>query len=104
MSHGSGAGALMAQRVIGVDIGTSAVRAAEITVSGDQVTLNRFGQVGLPQGAVQEGEIRDAEAVAGARKRLWKSARFSTKLVGIGIGSPQSFSRTHEPPAMSEEE
>lgn len=63
----------MAGRVaVGLDIGTSAVRAAEISVAKGAVTLRRFGQVGLPAGAVRDGEVADIDTVAGAIKRLWR--------------------------------
>ena len=46
--------------LVGLDIGTSAVRAAEVSVGSDSATLQRFGQVELPDGAVQNGEIADS--------------------------------------------
>ena len=61
----------MAVRGIGLDIGTHAVRAAEMALGrGDQPTLNRFGQVALPLGAVRDGEVVDPPAVAAAIRRL----------------------------------
>ena len=42
---------------IGLDIGTSSVRAAQVTVSKGNAVLDRFGQVGLPPGAVRDGEV-----------------------------------------------
>ncbi|MHB1499398.1 MAG: hypothetical protein ACYCXN_15990, partial [Acidimicrobiales bacterium] len=49
---------------IGLDIGSSAVRAAEVVVDGKGSQLVRFAQVGLPTDAVVEGEVRDRAAVA----------------------------------------
>ena len=42
---------------IGLDIGTSGVRAAELSFGKGQVTLEKFGQVALPAGAVRDGEV-----------------------------------------------
>ena len=67
----------MASHAIGLDIGTHAVRAAEMGFGrGDQATLNRFGQVALPLGAVRDGEVVDPPAVAAAIRRLWSEAGF----------------------------
>ncbi|MBV8560888.1 MAG: pilus assembly protein PilM, partial [Acidimicrobiia bacterium] len=66
----------MAQRAVGLDVGTSAVRAVELVLGRDQVTLTRFGQVALAPGAVVGGEVVDAPAVASAIRRLWREAGF----------------------------
>ena len=38
----------MAQLIVGLDIGTSAVRAAELDVSSKPPHLINYGQIGLP--------------------------------------------------------
>ena len=70
----------MAKKVIGVDVGTNAVRAAEMTV-GARPQLARFGQVALPVGAVREGEVVDVAAVSAALQRLWREGGFSGRSV-----------------------
>ncbi len=77
----------MAGRVVGLDIGTSGVRAAELTLGKGGATLERFGQVALPPGAVRDGEVIDADAVAEAIKQLWAQAKFSTKKVVVGVAN-----------------
>ena len=48
----------MTQRVIGLDVGTHAVRAAELRLGRNgAVTLAKFGQVALPKGVVSGGEV-----------------------------------------------
>ena len=76
----------MAQRTVGLDIGTFAVRAAEVAV-GDEPTLLRFGQVTLPPGAVRDGDVVDPAAVAAAIRRLWREAGFKSKQVVAGLAS-----------------
>ena len=56
---------------IGLDIGSSAVRAAEIRVKDRKQSLRRYGQVGLPPGYVVDGEINNIPGVAAALRRLW---------------------------------
>ena len=48
----------MAQ-VRGLDIGTSAVRAAELDLGSSPPTLLAFGQIGIPPGTIIDGEIQD---------------------------------------------
>ncbi|MCU1673719.1 MAG: type pilus assembly protein PilM [Frankiales bacterium] len=50
-------------------------------------TLERFGQVALPVGAVRDGEVIDSDAVAAAIKQLWAQAKFSTKKVVVGVAN-----------------
>ena len=94
----------MAPRVIGLDIGTFAVRAAEVDVGGDRPTLLRFGQVTLPPGAVVNGEVEDAEAVGAAIRRLWSESGFRTKAVVVGVANQRVIVRQAEVPAMAEED
>jgi len=77
----------VAGKVVGLDIGTSGVRAAELTLGKGGATLERFGQVALPAGAVRDGEVVDAEAVAAAIKQLWAQAKFSSNKVVVGVAN-----------------
>ncbi len=89
---------------IGLDIGSSAVRAAEVVVSGEKKTLRRFAQVGLPQGAVVEGEVQDKAAVVAALKRLWTEGGFASKKVVLGLASQRAMVRQVEMPPMPDAE
>ena len=72
---------------IGLDIGTSGVRAAELSFGKGVVTLEKFGQIALPEGAVRDGEIVTPDAVAAAIKQLWAHTKFSSKKVIIGVAN-----------------
>ena len=72
---------------IGLDIGTSGVRAAELSFGKGRVTLEKFGQVALPTGAVRDGEVVDPDAVAEALRELWSATRLSTKKVVLGVAN-----------------
>ncbi|MBV9410644.1 MAG: pilus assembly protein PilM, partial [Acidimicrobiia bacterium] len=94
----------MAQRAVGLDVGTSAVRAVELVLGREQVTLTRFGQVALPPGAVRGGEVIDAPAVAAAIRRLWREAGFRSRTVIVGVGNQRVVVRQADLPAMSDED
>ncbi len=90
----------MASRVVGLDIGTSGVRAAELTLGKGGATLERFGQVALPPGAVRDGEVVDAQAVGDAIKQLWSQAKFSSKKVVVGVANQRVVVRQVDLPWM----
>lgn len=89
---------------VGLDIGTSAVRAAELGVGSGSATLHRFGQVALPDGAVRDGEIHDADAVTAAVKQLWATVKFGSKKVVIGVANQRVVVRQVELPWMPEKD
>ena len=89
---------------IGLDIGTSGVRAAELSFGKGQVTLEKFGQVALPEGAVRDGEVVDPDAVAAAVKQLWAHTKFSSKKVVIGVANQKVIVRQVDLPWMPVDE
>lgn len=93
----------MAARVIGLDVGTNAVRAVEVEL-GDPPAICRMGQVGLPVGAVVDGEVIDAAAVSLALRRLWAEVGFKDKKVRVGMSSARVIVRAIEMPRLSHDE
>ena len=94
----------MAQLVVGLDIGTSAVRAAELDLSHSSPVLLAYGQVGLPPGSLVDGEIRDASAVSEAITRLWENGKFSSKSVIVGIAGLRAITREIDLPFVPDNE
>src|SRR2546423_9566661 len=90
--------------VIGLDIGTSAVRASEVLVSKSPPVLQRFGQIALPPGAVRDGEIQDAGLVGDALAQLWKQAGFKSRKVVVGVANQRVIVRQIDLPYMDPEE
>ena len=93
-----------AKTAIGLDIGTSAVRAAEVQVKGGNVRLLRFGQVGLPPGAVVDGQVVDDVAVTAALKALWKGAKLKGTKVMLGVANQHVSVRQATLPWMPPDE
>ena len=94
----------MPEHYVGLDIGSFAVRAAEISGEPGNLTLHRFAQLTLPPGAVVDGEIVDSLAVTEAIKALWARGGFKTKNVVVGIANRWVKVRQAEVPALSPEE
>ncbi len=85
---------------IGLDIGTSSVRAAEVGAGSTAPRLVRFGQVALPAGALRDGEVVDAGAVSEAIRELWHAVRFSHRKVTLGVSNPRVVVRQVEVPYL----
>ena len=91
----------MVDKVIGLDVGTSAVRAVSLG-RGAPPRLEQFGQVELPPGVVAEGEVVDSGAVASALRQLWKEVGFKSRTVRLAIASPRVIVRTVDMPILSD--
>ncbi|MDR9450071.1 MAG: type IV pilus assembly protein PilM [Acidimicrobiia bacterium] len=89
---------------VGLDIGTSAVRAAVVQTGKGVPVLQRYGQVGLPEGAVVAGEIVEEAIVRDALTQLWKTAKLPKKRVVVGIANQRVIVRRVDVPYMAEDE
>ncbi len=92
----------MAKHAIGLDIGTFAVRAAEVVITPSGPRVVRFGQLTLPAGAVVAGEVADVPAVAATIRRLWERVGFRGRQVVLGVANQKVLVREAEMPAMSD--
>ena len=105
-SAGRPGGASVAKvRTIGLDIGTSSVRAIEFAPenvqSGDgRGTIVRVAEAQLPPGCVRDAEVVDPSVVSSVIKQLWSSAGFSHKNVIIGVGNQRVVVRQLDLPVM----
>jgi type IV pilus assembly protein PilM len=94
----------VARLTVGLDIGTSAVRAGELDVSHSKPVLLTYGQVGLPLGSLVDGEIRDSTAVTEAIKKLWHNGQFSSTSVIVGIAGLRAITREIDLPYVPDNE
>ena len=72
--------------IVGLDIGSRSIKAAEITETKRGLALKRFGIVDIAHGAIEEGTINDAETVAESIKQLFKSYNIKESNVAVSIG------------------
>ncbi len=89
---------------VGLDIGTTAVRVAAVDRGRNRPILRRFGEIPLPEGAVNAGEVVDEAAVAEAISALWKRHKLHKKRVVIGTANQRVIVRQVDVPQMSETE
>lgn len=91
-------------KIIGIDIGNSLIKAAEIDVSKKMATLVSFSMVQTPEGSIHLGEVINPEALGQAigeaiaqlktkRKNLsmgiWGSAVFVKRIPGVPVVDPK---------------
>ena len=90
---------------VGLDIGTSAARAAAVEV-GKKTTpvLRKLAQIPLPPGAVVGGDIVDEGTVRDALVQLFRSARLPKRRIVVGLANPRVIVRRVDLPYMPEEE
>jgi type IV pilus assembly protein PilM len=93
----------MARTRVGVDIGSTAVRVAEVA-AGDIPVLVRAAQVPVAPGAVEAGEIRDPGPVAEALREALGRAGVKTKQVFLGVGNQRVVVREVALPWLPEKE
>lgn len=72
--------------LVGLDIGSRSIKAAEVIKTNRGYRLKKFGIIDIAADAIQEGEIKDPEAVAGSIRKLFKQAKFKEKNVATSIG------------------
>jgi type IV pilus assembly protein PilM len=89
---------------IGLDIGTSVVRAVELSFGRSGITLERFGQLVLPPDAVHDGQVVDGDAVAKALRKLWTATKLTHKQVVLGVANQRVIVRQLELPWLARSE
>lgn len=93
----------MARTRIGLDVGSTAVRAAELT-EGTPPSVVRAAQVPLPPTAVENGEVKEPESVSEALRELWTRGGFKSRKVYLGVGNQRVVVREIALPVMAEKE
>lgn len=96
---------MSAEVVVGVDIGTGAIRAVEVSGIGKgKPVVTRYREMPLPEGAVRSGEVAEVNTVAAALKQLWSEGGFRGKNVVLGVGNPKVLVRDLSVPRLNPKE
>lgn len=103
-TRGQGGAKRVPRTSIGLDIGSAAIKAIEVRFSGRSWTVKRYAQVGLPPGAVVDGEIRSQAEVSAALRRLWSDAGFSSRKVVLGVSGTRLVVRQADVPDLPDKE
>ena len=90
--------------VVGLDIGSSAVKAVELKPAGKGWKVAAFGSEPVPPDSIVDGAIIDSSAVADAIKRLFSNKAFKTKEVAASLSGNAVIVKKISLPAMTEAE
>jgi type IV pilus assembly protein PilM len=71
--------------VVGLDIGSSSVKAVELKPAGKGYRVAAYGSEPVPPDSIVDGAIIDGAAVADAIRRLFESKAFKTKEVAASL-------------------
>jgi type IV pilus assembly protein PilM len=93
-----------AKSLVGLDIGSSAVKAVELKPSGKGYKVTAFGSEVVPPDSIVEGAIIDGGAVADAIRRLFESGKISTKEVAASLSGNAVIVKKITLPVMTEAE
>ncbi len=72
--------------LVGLDIGSSFIKVAELKPTGQGHALHKFGMIRIAPGSIVEGRIADMKGLANDIKSLFKSQKIHEKNVAISTG------------------
>ncbi|MCJ8502076.1 type IV pilus biogenesis protein PilM [Desulfatitalea alkaliphila] len=73
-------------RLVGLDIGSKTIKAAEVIDGKKGYTLSKFGLADIPAGMIEDGAIKDPEGVAETIRGLFKTYGIKNHRVALSIG------------------
>jgi type IV pilus assembly protein PilM len=90
--------------VVGLDIGSSAVKAVELKVSGKAFKVVAYASEPVPPDSIVDGAIIDGAAVADAIRRVFENKAFKTKEVAASLSGNAVIVKKINLPVMTEAE
>jgi type IV pilus assembly protein PilM len=90
--------------VVGLDIGSSAVKAVELRPVGNGFRVSAFASEPVPPGSIVDGAIIDASAVVEAIRQLFEHKAFKVKEVATSVSGNAVIVKRISLPAMTERE
>ena len=90
--------------LVGLDVGSSAVKAVELKKRGDSYELVNFGWEPLGQDTVVDGAIMDALSVSAAIERIFAENKIKTRNVATSVSGHAVIVKRITVDAASEEE
>src|SRR6201984_3505916 len=97
-------GGKKSKQIVGLDIGSSSIKAVELKATKAVYELVSFGMESLAPDTVVDGAIMDAPQVANAISRIFDSASVKTKNVATSVSGHSVIVKRVPLPLMTEEE
>jgi type IV pilus assembly protein PilM len=93
-----------AKALVGLDIGSSAVKAIELKPAGKAYKVTAFGSEPVPPDSIVDGAIIDGAAVVDAIRRLFDGRNIKTKEVAASLSGNAVIVKKISLPAMTDAE
>jgi type IV pilus assembly protein PilM len=93
-----------AKALVGLDIGSSAIKAIELKPAGRAYKVTAFGSEPVPRDSIVDGAIIDGAAVVDAIRRLFETQRIKTKDVAASLSGSAVIVKKIALPAMTSAE
>src|SRR5215467_10296283 len=93
-----------AKQLVGLDIGSSSIKAVELKNSRQGYELMSFGMEPLAQDTVVDGAIMDAPLVAAAIANIFEKHKIKTKNVATSVSGHSVIVKRVSLPLMTEDE
>ncbi|WP_331457673.1 type IV pilus assembly protein PilM [Desulfosarcina widdelii] len=91
-------------RLIGLDIGSRSIKAAEISETKKGKTLERFGIIDIAPGLIEDGAINNAEQVSDTIRQLFKNYGIKGSNVALSVGGYSVIVKKINVQSMSEDQ
>jgi type IV pilus assembly protein PilM len=90
--------------LVGLDIGSRTIKAAEVVETKKGRVLNNFNTIDIEPGIIEEGAIKDPEAVSAAIRELFKISKLKEQNVAISVGGYSVIVKKINVKTMTEDE
>jgi type IV pilus assembly protein PilM len=94
----------MAKRVLGIDVDSAVIKAAEVTRKGRSVAVSALGVMQLPPGTIKDGRVANENSLAKALQDLLEKYEFKATSAVLGLRSSWVTVKKHTFPSMPERE
>lgn len=90
--------------LVGLDIGSRTIKAAEVVETKKGRVLKNFNTINIEPGIIEEGAIKDPEAVSAAIRELFKNSKLKEQNVAISVGGYSVIVKKINVKTMTEDE
>lgn len=90
--------------LVGLDIGSRTIKAAEVVETKKGRVLKNFNTINIEPGIIEEGAIKDPEAVSAAIRELFKDSKLKEQNVAISVGGYSVIVKKINVKTMTEDE
>ncbi len=89
---------------VGLDLGHSSITAVRLRHQTSGSVLLQAAVDVLPEGLIQEGEVRDVDALAAAIRSFWRTYKVKGRKVELGLANQKIVVRSLDFPVLEEKE